>query len=83
MLVGLAIEADPTNSTVIGSSPEPRVPIPRQLSLCPMRVFPVGEDALDCSPCSDEALSGTNPDDHDGQRKGDANRATNRQRERR
>jgi hypothetical protein len=30
-----------------------------------------------------EALSGTNPDDHYGQRKGDANRTTNRQRERR
>lgn len=62
---------------------QPRIPIPRQLPLSRMVVLPVGENALDCSPCSDEALSGTNPDDHDGQRKGDANRATNRQRERR
>jgi hypothetical protein len=42
MLVGLAIEADPTNSAVIGSSPEPRVPIPRQLPLSRMVVLPVG-----------------------------------------
>jgi hypothetical protein len=37
----------------------------------------------DGKPGSVEAPSGTNPDDHHGQRKGDTNRATYRQRERR